>query len=260
MTMAQFMALARRVAWLLCFVLVAAPCGAQRKEEPRNPPLAPAESLREGRALVADLLARKPAENSTNTGTVRVRDSSGATVVTGVVFEVYSTPTNWVSVYETRPLASPTLIEKLTVTHCGQEPNQYRITRPAAGVDTAPTTLSGAQLMVPFAGSDFWVADLGLEFLHWPDPRLLRKEMRHSRPANVLEVRNPSPASGGYARILAWVDTDNGGILHADAYDTKGEKIKEFDPTGVRNRELEEMEMRNRRSNSHTWIKFDLAP
>lgn len=254
------MAVGRRAAWLLCSLLVALPSMAQRKEEPRNPPLAPAESLREGRALVADLLARKPAENSTNTGTVRVRDSSGATIVTGVVFEVYSTPTNWVSVYETRPLAGPALAERLTVTHRGQEPNQYRITRPASGLDTASTTLSGAQLMVPFAGSDFWVADLGLEFLHWPDPRLLRKEMRHSRPANVLEVRNPTPTSGGYARILVWVDTDNGGILHADAYDAKGERMKEFDPTGVRNRELEEMEMRNRRTDSHTWIKFDLAP
>jgi hypothetical protein len=40
-------------------------------------------------------------------------------------------------------------------------------------------------------------------------------------------------------------------------------KIKHFDPTGIvkvnGRRQLEEMEMRNVRSGSHTWIKFDLA-
>ena len=41
--------------------------------------------------------------------------------------------------------------------------------------------LAGADSMVPFAGSDFWVADLGLEFLHWPQQRLSKKEMRRSR-------------------------------------------------------------------------------
>jgi YD repeat-containing protein len=117
--------------------------------------------------------------------------------------------------------------------------------------------------MVPFAGSDFWVADLGLEFLHWPTQRVLRREMRHGQPCAVLESLNPRPAPTGYARVVSWVDTDNGGILHADAYDARGQLMKEFDPSGLKKvngqRKLEEMEMRNRKTGSHTWIKFDLT-
>ena len=39
--------------------------------------------------------------------------------------------------------------------------------------------------------------------------------------------------------------------------------MKEFDPSGLKKvngqRKLEEMEMRNRKTGSHTWIKFDLT-
>jgi len=237
------MRLNRSAGWLLAFFLLALSCAAQHKEAARNPPLSPAQALQEGRALIADLLARKPAENSTNTGTVRVRDASGATVLTTVTFVVFSTPSNWVSVYATRPADHPARAEILTVIHHNESQNEYRITRPDSG-------------------ADFWVADLGLEFLHWPEPRVLRKEMRHSRPADVLEARDPHPTPGGYSRIVAWMDTDNGGVLHAEVYDVKGRLLKVFDPTGVRikKRELEEIEMRNVQTDSHTWIKFDPTP
>jgi hypothetical protein len=70
--------------------------------------------------------------------------------------------------------------------------------------------------MIPFAGSDFWVADLGLEFLHWPKHLLLRKEMRRSRPCDVLESTCSQPATG-YSRIVSWIDIESAGILHAHA-------------------------------------------
>jgi len=59
--------------------------------------------------------------------------------------------------------------------------------------------------MIPFADSEFWVADLGLEFLHWPRQRLLKKEMRHSKSCEVLESVNPQPVPGGYRARVSWI-------------------------------------------------------
>jgi len=117
---------------------------------------------------------------------------------------------------------------------------------------------------VPFAGSDFWIADLGLEYLHWPKQRLLKKEMRHSKFCDVLESVNPDPVPGGYARVVSWVMIESPhGIVHADAYDILGAVLKRFDPSNLEKiqgeYQVEEIEMRNRKTGSHTWIKFNLA-
>jgi hypothetical protein len=213
--------------------------------------------------LVNDLLTQKPQANATNTGVVRIRNAQDEERQIPIKFEIYTTPSNWISVYQAFP-ADGFAGEKLTVIHDGVGPNQYYLSLGAGTAAAAkPGRLSAGQVMVPFAGSDFWVADLGLEFLHWPNQKVLRREMRHGQPCAVLESINPSPAHGSYARVVSWVDTDNGGMLHADAYDDKGQRMKEFDPTGLKkvngHRQLEEMEMRNLKAGSHTWIKFDLA-
>ena len=49
--------------------------------------------------------------------------------------------------------------------------------------------------MIPFAGSDFWIADLGLEFFHWPEQKVLKKEFRRNCSCVVLESTNPNPAA-----------------------------------------------------------------
>jgi hypothetical protein len=118
--------------------------------------------------------------------------------------------------------------------------------------------------MIPFAGSDFWVADLGLEFLHWPKQRLMAKEMRHSKSCDRLESINPYPVPGGYARVESWIIIERPhGIVHADAYDSKGKLLKFFDPTALEKvqgeYQLEEMEIKNKKTGSCTWIKFNLS-
>jgi hypothetical protein len=80
----------------------------------------------------------------------------------------------------------------------------------------------------------------------------------------VLESTNPGPVPGGYTRVVSWVMTESPhGIVHADAYDERGEVMKRFDPSNIEKiqgeYQLEEMEMRNRKTGSHTWIKFNLG-
>ena len=250
---------------LLLLAASALACLGQRNVESRPAPLDPVRGELEGRALVAEMLAQKPDQNVTNTGWVKIRDAAGQQREIPARFEVFATPTNWVSVYET--LASPDGSggQRLTVVHTCGEPNRYKLVHSGATgcTNAVAKELTADQIMVPFAGSDFWVADLGLEFLHWPAQRILRYEMRHGKSCKVLESVNPQPVPGGYARVVSWVMFESPhGIVHADAYDAKGDLLKRFDPKSLEKvqgeYQLEEMEMRNRQTGSRTVIKFEL--
>jgi hypothetical protein len=260
---AHFRFLCRFLSLLLASSAV---CFGQRQNDPRPAPLDPVQAEKEARALVAELLAQKPEQNATNTGQARIRDAAGKEREIPMRFEITTSPTNWVSVYETLVSADGPGGVKLTVIHSTGQPNQYRLVNSAeAGATNAvPKELTPDQTMIPFAGSDFWVADLGLEFLHWPRQHLLKKEMRHSKSCEVLESVNPAPVPAGYARVESWVMIESPhGIVHADAYDAKGERLKVFDPTALEKvqgeYQLEEMEIRNRKTGSQTVIKFNLG-
>ena len=250
---------------LLPLLLCAPVCFAQRNLESRPLPLDPARGDKEGRALVADMLAQRPEQNTTNTGSVSIRDAEGKERKIPARFEIYCTPTNWVSTYEVLPSSGTAGGMKLAVTHDGNQPNRYELFDPASasGINAAPKVLAPDQIMVPFAGSDFWIADLGLEFLHWPHQRVLTYEMRHGKSCKKLQSINPHPVPGGYARVVSWVMTERPhGIMHADAYDARGERLKYWDPKNIEKVEgeyqLQEMEMRNRKTGSQTTITFNL--
>ena len=240
----------------LAFGALGSICFAQPKAEPRPQLLDPAQGEKEARALVADLLSRKPDQNSTNTGTLKIRDANDKRTEIPVRFEVFSTPTNWVSVYQTLP-AEPAKAERLVVVHTESQPNQYQLFKEGKRSD-----LTGKEAMISFAGSDFLAIDLGLEFLHWPQQRVLKKEMRRSQFCDVLQSSNPNVSPNAYKRVLAWIDPDNGGIVHAEAYDERNDSFKKFDPTELKKvngqYQLEEMEIRNLKTSSRTVVKFNL--
>ena len=120
--------------------------------------------------------------------------------------------------------------------------------------------------MIPFAGSDFWLCDLGLEFFHWPAQKILPKtiNLKRGREYPLLESTNPNPPADGYSRVLSWIDKESGGILAAEAYDAAGKLLKEFEPKSFKKVngqwELSEMEIRNVQTGSRTRLEFDLKP
>jgi len=126
------------------------------------------------------------------------------------------------------------------------------------------TSLTGDQLFFPFAGSDFWICDLGLEFFHWPAQKVLpgSTRLKRGRAYTLLESTNPNPATNGYSRVLSWIDRESGGILEAEAYDFKGKLLKDFAPKSFKKVngqwELQEMEIRNVQTGSRTRLEFDL--
>jgi len=205
----------------------------------------------QGRKLAQQLCESKPTENFTNSGVHQIRDN-GSLKEVPLKCETVVTPTNWYVFYS----AGATTIK---ISHYSfNQSNKYEFQME----DGKELNLFGNDLMVPFVGSDFWIADLGLEFFHWPEQKILKRENRRSRACNVLESTNPDPSTNGYSRVVSWIDEESGGIVHAEAYDAQNKLLKEFDPKSFKKVngqwELQEMEIRNVQTGSRSRIEFDL--
>jgi hypothetical protein len=231
------------------------------------PPLDRAEGERQAKLLVAHLLGQKPDQDCANRGSLKIRNADGTQREVPARFLVHVTPTNWQSVYEASPSGN-SAGEKFTVIHAEGRPNQYLLgpsLSRAVGNSSAQKPISGNELMKPFAGSDFWLVDLGLDFLHWPQQRVVRKQMRKNLFCDVLESTNPHAAPGAYSRVVSWIAVNRPEeivVVHADAYDSNDKVLKEFDPKRVQKIhgawQLEEMEIRNRQAGARTKIDFNL--
>jgi len=162
----------------------------------------------------------------------------------------------WVAVYTARwPDGA---MERLTVRHFTNRPNDYVWQR---GNDVQRPT--GAALTNSFAGSDFALMDLGLEFFHWPTQMLVTREMRKGRGCDVLESR---PAQAHlYSRVVSWIDQESRaqgqpGVIMAEAYDHHGKLLKEFEVRGMKEVagkwQVREMELRNRQRKTSTRLEF----
>lgn len=233
--------------FLVLALLLALPALARAGDEP--------DAGTAGRQLAAQLLAQHPTQNYTNHGVLKVKGAGGyrAEAELGVATTV--TTTNWSTTY-TVGTGAP---ETLTIAHAEGAPNRYYYQAPAA----AAREVSGDATMSPVAGSDFWIADLGLEFLHWPQQTLLKKEVKRSRGCSVLESVNPHPSAGGYARVVSWIDSDSGGVVQAFAYDVENKLLKEFYPKDLKKVDgqwqVGLMEMENDQTGSRTRLEMDTA-
>jgi hypothetical protein len=236
-------------------VLMAAP------PKPETGPATP-EELAAGQALAEHLRSAVPEENSEFHGRLIIK-SQGVTREIPVVCTVTVHPSTWETDYKTAATAQ-TGAESLVVLHSTNGPNQYLYARAAAPSDALPkpAPVPAAEACLPLAGSDFSLADLGLDFLHWPVQRQLKGEMRLGEPCYVLESSDPQARE--IVRVRSDIDKEFGGPLIADGYDAAGNLVKEYSLHGssfkkVHGRwQLEKMEIRNKKTSSHTELKFDL--
>jgi hypothetical protein len=222
----------------------------------RSQPLSDAEI--QGRNLVRQILEQRPTTNSSFTGILSVRDATGNRTNYSFTCEVIVQATNWTSKYTSDSIKPRT--ENLLVNHADDSENIYShfwssiISRSGLSNDE----------FSQFANSDFWLCDLGLEFFHWPAQKILPKptNLVRGREYTLLESTNPNPSTNGYSRVLSSIDKETGGILEAEAYDSKGELLKVFEPKSFKKVngqwELQEMEIRNVQTGSRTRLEFDL--
>jgi hypothetical protein len=201
---------------------------------------------------VREILQQRPVESSSVTGTFSVRSKRERAEVP-VRFEVIVGPTNWQSVYEVIGFTNGAPPQKLVITRDGTSANRYELNG-----DVIPP----GETAVPFAGTDFWLMDLGFEFFHWPQQRVVKKEFRSNCACTVIESTNPSRSPGGYSRVTTWIDQESLGIVHAEARDVSGKLLKVFDPKALKKirgqYEVEEIQIKNLQTGSRTRLEFDL--
>jgi hypothetical protein len=220
------------------------------------------EELAAGQALARQIRSAAPAENSQINATLIIT-AGGATREIPVACRVVVRATNWETDYDTAATAQ-TGAERLEVIHTTNGPNQYLYARapsPSAPLpDLAP--IAPADANIPLAGSDFSLADLGLEFLHWPVQRQLKDEPRNGEPCYVLQSENPR--GGEIVRVRSDIDKQYGAPSLVYAYDSHSNVVKYFSIGGSSLRkingrwQLEKMDIRNKKTGSHTELKFDL--
>ncbi len=224
----------------------------------------------QGRKLAQQLLEQQPATNLVQSGILSIRDAQGTTTNIPVFFRTLVTTGYWQTSYlagQTNYYGAPYV--HLAIIHRNGEPNEYDFDKDKGGVGhiehlNPVRQLQGNQLMTSFAKSDFWVADLGLEFFHWPAQKILPKttNLKRGREYTLLESTNPNPSTNGYSRVLSCIDKETGGILEAEAYDTKGELLKVFEPKSFKKVngqwQLQEMKIRNVQTGSSTRLELDL--
>jgi hypothetical protein len=227
----------------------------------------------QGRVLAQSIIQQRPATNFSQAGNLMVRDAQGTRHAVKIICEgiVYPTewrqpgfPTNWQSVYQA--LSTNHLNEELVITHESDLSNRY-YHHLGGGIGTYPEVEFSHQILPGnvdelFANSDFTIGDLGLEFLHWPQQKVLKREVHRSCGCTVLESTNPDPSPDGYSRVASWIDTDTLGIVEAYAYDAKGKQLKDFYPkdfTKVNGRwQVQTLVMENVQTGSRSRLEFDL--
>jgi hypothetical protein len=251
---------------LAALVTFTLPCIAQKNASPDHSveKSTPRQPDPEAQKLVQDILSQSPSKPVTFEGVLKRRDADGKRSEIPIRYAMIPEEGGWRAVYEARATAR-TGGERLEIVHHHQQPNRY-LHSSSAGPGQAPgdaVVRDGRQTATPFAHSDYWLSDLGMEFLHWPEQRLLRDariKMRQGRPCKVLESVSPDPATTGYARVVSWLDAESGAPIYAEARDAMGTRLKIFSLRGfkkVNDRwQPKEMEMWNDKEDSMTTLEF----
>jgi len=210
-----------------------------------------------GLELAKRVLVMVPRENSSVRGVLKIHDAQGRTTEVPVTSQVLSGGKTWQVTYTARLPGGGE--EKLTIVHTPDRPNEYLYSKGSGG--SQPQRLTGSQANIPFAGSDFWLSDLGLEFLHWPKQRIVKTEMRLGQWCNVLDSINPH-AANGYARVRSWLDKETGGPIVAEGYDKSDRLVKDFRLKHFGRVQgewqLKEMEIRSPLQRTRTSLQFNL--
>lgn len=227
---------------------------------PVTAPIVPTDPDAAGRELAAQLRSLRPAGSLTNSAILRVFERRKLVREQPIDIFVSASETNWSTIYLAGS-ADGARRSRLRVTRSAGGETQYHL-RFDQGDSVEQASPSGAGLMVAFADSEFWLADLGMEFLQWPIQRLLKKEICRGQSCDKLESIAPAGQTNGYVRVVSWFDIDTGGPVLVEAYDAAGRMVKEFKPNDFKKVngqwQVEEVEISNPRTGFRSTIRFNL--
>lgn len=207
--------------------------------------------------LAKKLAAAAPETNMAFRGIFELDRGRDEDIVIPVVSTVTLTNDGWRVLYTAQTSAGP---ESLAILHRLGKPSVYTHEMPRRD----PISIVGDRATNTFAGTDFALLDLGLEFFNWPAQVLINKEMKKGRGCYVLESRPASPSF--YSRVVSWLDEESSdagapGVVMAEAYDAAGKLWKQFEVRHVKKvagqTQVDDMELRNRHSKGSTRLRFE---
>ena len=220
----------------------------------QEPGLPASASNPEGQELAERLREAWPEEDMRVSGALKIRERGQPTRRVPVEFSIQRDARAWRAIYRI-PAAEGITAETLVITHVPGETNRYNVLErgsPDSSID----------IFSPLGGSDFWIVDLGLDFLHWPGQRFIKTEMRKGRWCRVLESSREPVATHGYQRVISWLDKEEGQPILAEAYDVQNELLKEFSIGSFKKVDgqwrLEDMKIINVQRRSRTELEFEL--
>lgn len=225
------------------------------------------ESVKQGQELASRIRSQRPLPEAT--ASLIVRDSKGMRRVMDVRLRVVEDSEEaWRVIYSATPrqlnfATTTNALERLTVLHQRDQAPRFRLETVAGDPGVTNTVeLIGAAAEIRFAGSDFHLSDLAMDFLYWPEQRFLRHEIKKSRSCRVLESINPEVSGTGLARVVSWADVETGNLLRAEAFDSRGKRARDFTVSKVSKVngrwQLREIRIYDYRTDSTTTLEFEL--
>lgn len=239
-----------------------------RAEEPS----VPAAPEPDGQELAKQIREMVPVGDSTIRGTLQIRLKKKRQNLP-FICQVVRHGAEWETTF-TASSTTNTSAETLVIKHAPGVTNSYLYAR-AEGPGRALPVLSPISPQfastTQFAGSDFTLADLGLDYLFWPIQKRLKNQNRLDRLCYVLESGNDRGAE--IVRMRSFIDKEYSGnlgeqgfpaLLVVEAYDNNGELVRRFSLHGSSFKKvngqyrLRKMEILNEKTGSQTTIEYDL--
>lgn len=235
-----------------------------------------------GQQLAQRVRSIVPTENSEIRGRLEINANKSRRIVPVTCSVVVQPNGTWETIYTAMKESGA---ERLVIRHSINGPNRYFYAKSASSAASLPTpteVLASKASSIAFGGSDFSAAELGLEFLHWPQQERLKNQTRLGQPCYVLESVNENEPE--IIRVRSFIDQESPGLLVAEGYDHKRVRntdlktpkasdrpqegkdtpVKEFSLHGSSFKKvngqyrLEKMEIINNKTDSETTLRFEL--
>ena len=183
----------------------------------------------QGREWAQRLRTVAPEEPSTNQAVLKIRNREGRRQVPVTVI-TQPGKGGWSVEYQVGGDGANGAGEISRIHYSTQGPPTFEARVEAPG--KSPTKEVSAPGDRAIANSDFLLNELGMEFLHWPEQRLIGRELSNGRWCQVLE--SVSKKSQGPASVKSWIDEKLGVVLSAEVYDARKVRLKHFSITQFR--------------------------
>ena len=183
----------------------------------------------QGRELAQRLRTVAPEESSTNQAVLRIRNREGRRQIP-VTVVTQPGKGRWTVEYQVGGPGAKGAGEVSRIHYSAGGPPTFEVV--VEGLGKPPIQGGRAPGDWAIAKSDFLLRELGMEFLHWPEQRVIGRELSNSRWCQVLESVSKKPE--GPASVRSWIDEKLGVVLSAEVYDARKVRLKHFSITQFR--------------------------